>query len=103
MPESKDFLMYKNRPLVRNGKTVYYGNMTDKYVIKMEIKSNEILDERVKAIFQEFLKDLETLFQELENRELEIRKELKELKIKDDELEARLQDIKNKKNLNKEK
>lgn len=64
----------------------------------MEIKSNEILDERVKAIFQEFLKDLETLFQELE-----IRKELKELKNKDDELEARLQDIKNKTNLNKEK
>ena len=69
----------------------------------MEIKSNEILDERVKAIFQKFLKDLETLFQELENRELEIRKELKELKIKDDELEARLQDIKNNTNLNKEK
>ena len=64
----------------------------------MEIKSNEILDERVKAIFQEFLKDLETLFQELE-----IRKELKELKNKDDELEARLQNIKNKTNLNKEK
>ena len=64
----------------------------------MEIKSNEILDERVKAIFQEFLKDLETLFQELE-----IRKELKELKNKDDEQEARLQDIKNKTNLNKEK
>ena len=58
----------------------------------MEIKSNEILDERVKAIFQE-----------LENRELDIRKELKELKNKDDELEARLQDIKNKTNLNKEK
>lgn len=69
----------------------------------MEIKSNEILDERVKAIFQKFLKDLETLFQELENRELEIRKELEELKIKDDELEARLQDIKNNTNLNKEK
>ena len=64
----------------------------------MEIKSNKILDERVKAIFQEFLKDLETLFQELE-----IRKELKELKNKDDELEARLQNIKNKTNLNKEK
>lgn len=69
----------------------------------MEIKSNEILDERVEAIFQDFFKDLETLFKELENRELEIRKELKELKIKDDELEARLQDIKNKTNLNKEK
>ena len=69
----------------------------------MEIKSNEILDERVKAIFFFFFKDLETFFQELENRELEIRKELKELKNKDDELEARLQDIKNKTNLNKEK
>ena len=69
----------------------------------MVTESNEIIDERVKAIFQKFLKDLETLFQELENRELEIRKELKELKNKDDELEARLQDIKNKKNLNKEK
>ncbi len=45
MPESKDFLMYKNRPLVRNGKTVYYGNMTDKYVIKMEIKSSKKVDD----------------------------------------------------------
>ena len=69
----------------------------------MVTESNEIIDERVEAIFQDFLKDLETLFQELENRELEIRKELKELKIKDDELEARLQDIKNNTNLNKEK
>lgn len=45
MPEIKDFLMYKNRPLVRNGKTVYYGNMTDKYVIKMEIKSSKKVDD----------------------------------------------------------
>ena len=45
MPESKGFLMYKNRPLVRNGKTVYYGNMTDKYVIKMEIKSSKKVDD----------------------------------------------------------
>ena len=45
MPESKDFLMYKNSPLVRNGKTVYYCNMTDKYVIKMEIKSSKKVDD----------------------------------------------------------
>ena len=64
----------------------------------MEIKSDEL-----EARLQEFLKDLGTLLEQLENRELEIRKELKELKIKDDELEARLQDIKNKTNLNKEK
>ena len=45
MPESKDFLMYKNRPLVRNGKTVYYGNMTDKYVIKIDIKTKKTVED----------------------------------------------------------
>ena len=45
MPENQDFLTYKNRPLVRCAKTVYYGNMTDKYVIKMEIKSTKKQDD----------------------------------------------------------
>ena len=35
------FLTYKNKPLVRCGDVIYYGNMTDKYVIKMEIKSKK--------------------------------------------------------------
>ena len=33
--------MYKGRPLVRSGDTLYYGSMTDKYVIKMDIKSKK--------------------------------------------------------------
>ena len=33
------FLMYKGRPLVRNGKTVYYGYMSDPYVVIMQITS----------------------------------------------------------------
>ncbi len=41
MPEKQDFLTYKNRPLVRSGNTIYYGNMTDKFVIKMDIKSTK--------------------------------------------------------------
>lgn len=32
-----DFLNYKNKPLVRKGNTVYYGDMSEKYVVKLEI------------------------------------------------------------------
>lgn len=35
----KKFLMYKGRPLVRNGKTIYYGFMSDPYVLIMQITS----------------------------------------------------------------
>ena len=45
MPEKQDFLTYKNRPLVRSGNTIYYGNMTDKFVIKMYIKSTKKQDD----------------------------------------------------------
>lgn len=45
MPEKQDFLTYKNRPLVRSGNTIYYGNMTDKFVIKMDIKSTKKHDD----------------------------------------------------------
>lgn len=33
------FPMYKDKPLVRCGDTIYYGSMKDPYVIKMTIKS----------------------------------------------------------------
>ena len=32
-----DFLTYKDKPLVRKGNTVYYGDMSEKYVIRLEI------------------------------------------------------------------
>ncbi len=35
----KKFLMYKGKPLVRQGKTVYYGYMSDPYVVIMQITS----------------------------------------------------------------
>ena len=37
--------MYRGKPLVRSADTIYYGNMTDKYVIKMEIKSSKKVDD----------------------------------------------------------
>lgn len=36
-----EFPMYKGKPLVRCGDTLYYGSMKDKFVIKMEIKSKK--------------------------------------------------------------
>ena len=34
-----DYLMYKDRPLVREGNTICYGDMSDKYVFLLEIMS----------------------------------------------------------------
>lgn len=42
MAEAKDtFLTYKGKPLVRCGKTVYYGNMSDPYVVCLNIQSGK--------------------------------------------------------------
>lgn len=32
-----EFLTYKDKPLVRKGNTVYYGDMSEKFVIKLDI------------------------------------------------------------------
>ena len=34
-------LTYKGKPLVRCGSTIYYGDMADKFVIKMESKNTK--------------------------------------------------------------
>ena len=41
MSEKTKFPMYKGKPLVRCGDTIYYGSMKDKYVVKLEIKSKK--------------------------------------------------------------
>ena len=38
LAENKDnFLTYKDKPLVRKGNTIYYGNMTDPFVIMLSV------------------------------------------------------------------
>lgn len=32
-----DFLLFKGKPLVRNGNTIYYGNMSDEYVVLLQV------------------------------------------------------------------
>lgn len=39
--KTEKFLEYKGKPLVRCGKTIYYGNMNDPYVICLNIISEE--------------------------------------------------------------
>lgn len=36
---NNDFLTYKGKPLVRNGNTIYYGNMSDPYVLCLTVQS----------------------------------------------------------------
>lgn len=39
MAKNNDFLMYKGRPLVRSGKAIYYGYMSEPYVLILQITS----------------------------------------------------------------
>ena len=44
------FLSYKGKPLVRKGKTVYFGSMADKYVARLTILSeNNDIAEKIKV------------------------------------------------------
>ncbi|MCI1982283.1 MAG: hypothetical protein LKJ45_03850 [Oscillospiraceae bacterium] len=38
---SPKFPTYKGKPLVRCGDVLYYGSMTDKYVVRLQIKSKK--------------------------------------------------------------
>lgn len=35
------FLEYKGRPLVRSGNVLYYGNMSDRYVVMLQVLSTK--------------------------------------------------------------
>ena len=39
--ENKEFLMFKGHPLVRFGNIIFYGSVTDKYIIMMQVIDEE--------------------------------------------------------------
>lgn len=41
----QNLMMYKNKPLVRSGNTIYYGDMADKFVVCMQIESSKKIGE----------------------------------------------------------
>ena len=60
--QKSPFPMYRGKPLVRSGDTIYYGNMTDKYVIKNDIKTKKTVEDMEvadKCIVQLMLTDPE--------------------------------------------
>ena len=44
MANVQKFLTYKGTPLVRCGDILYYGNLTDNYVIKLEVTGKQPLN-----------------------------------------------------------
>ena len=50
-----DFIIYKNRPLVREDNVICYGNLSDRYIIKMiimtekEYKGHNVPDNKADA------------------------------------------------------
>ncbi len=48
LKKTKKFFEYKDKPLVRCGNIMYYGDMNDPYVVKIESKeSKDVLDLKV--------------------------------------------------------
>ncbi len=41
MTKKQKFFEYRGKPLVRSGNVIYYGSMSDKYVVKIDILKNE--------------------------------------------------------------
>jgi hypothetical protein len=42
---AEKFLEYKGKPLVRSGNNLYYGDMNDPYVVCLNIKNSEALED----------------------------------------------------------
>lgn len=45
MTDKQKFPTYKGKPLVRNGDVLFYGNMDDPYVIRLQIKSKKTVND----------------------------------------------------------
>ena len=48
MAEKKEFLTYKGKPLVRDGNTLYYGDMADDFIIVMQIAGTKEVGDKEK-------------------------------------------------------
>ena len=45
MSEKNDGLHYKGRPLMRKGNLVYYGSMSDEYIVMLQILESKKMDD----------------------------------------------------------
>lgn len=49
MAGKKEFLTYKGKPFVRQGNTIYYGDMSDDFVIMMQITATKEIGDKEKV------------------------------------------------------
>ena len=45
MSEKNEVLMYQGKPLIRKDDMVYYGSMSDEYIVQMQIKETTDLND----------------------------------------------------------
>lgn len=45
--KNEKFFCYKGRPIVKNGNTIYYGSMTEDYVVLMQIDNTKEIGKEV--------------------------------------------------------
>ena len=46
---SKEYFTYKSRPVVRCGKTIYYGSMAEPYVVMLNVLREQAFDQLTTA------------------------------------------------------
>lgn len=45
MSEKNELLMYKGRPLLRKDNMIYYGSMTDEFIVMLQVLETKKLDD----------------------------------------------------------
>ena len=70
-----NFLMYKNRPLVREGNTIIYGNLDDEYILQLIIMNET--EFRGKNVPDKILIQITKTDKELSDMEKIVKQELR--------------------------
>ena len=70
------FFTYKNKPLVRCGNTLYYGSMTDPYVVMLQILNNK--EEKGRKIAQDVMVQLMRTGRDVKPQDMVVKKSTKQ-------------------------